>query len=286
MLKGLAPWLISVVALVFTLVNESGVAGEIRFPELSGRVVDEAGLLSPAARQLLTEKLTAHENATSNQIVVVTLKDIDGRNIQDYGYQLGRHWGIGQKGKNNGALLIVAQKERKVRIEVGYGLEGVLTDARSKRIINQSIIPYFKQNKPEQGIVQGVAEMISVIEKGAVSDATTATKKDETNMPSWFAWALLLGVPSFLISLVLWETKGGITGGSASPARSFNREHYWKNSKTASTRRSRRTGGVFDPVTIPTRSYGSSFGSSSNDSGGGFSGGGGDFGGGGADGGW
>ena len=98
----------------------SGLAqAEIKFPPLSGRVVDEAGLLSQATRAQLTQELQAHEQATSNQLVVVTLKNLQGYVIEDFGYQLGRAWGIGQKGKDNGALLIVAQQERKVRIEVG-----------------------------------------------------------------------------------------------------------------------------------------------------------------------
>ena len=92
-------------------------------------MVDEANVVDPPARNSLDEKLRTLEEKTTNQLVVVTLRSLQGTSIEDYGYQLGRHWGIGQKGKNNGAVLIVAPNERKVRIEVGYGLEGWLTDA-------------------------------------------------------------------------------------------------------------------------------------------------------------
>ena len=99
--------------------------------------------------------LAAHERATGQQVVVVTLDSLQGYSIEDYGYQLGRHWGIGQKGKNNGALLIVAPKEHKVRIEVGYGLEGTLTDATSRTIIQNYILPSFKRGDYNAGVVGG-----------------------------------------------------------------------------------------------------------------------------------
>src|SRR5471030_2617400 len=119
---------------------------ELKFPPLTGRVVDDAQLIEPAVREQLTQQLQAHEAATGEQLVVVTLPDLQGTDIADFGYQLGRAWGIGQKDKNNGALLIVARDERKLRIEVGYGLEDRLTDAQSSVIINQLILPQFKHD--------------------------------------------------------------------------------------------------------------------------------------------
>jgi uncharacterized membrane protein YgcG len=116
-------------------------AHALTFPELTGRVVDDAGILDPSTKAWLERKLAEFETKTTGQLVVVTLKSLQGTSIEDYGYQLGRHWQIGQKGKNTGALLIVAPNERKVRIEVGYGFEGTLTDAVSKLIIENSIIP-------------------------------------------------------------------------------------------------------------------------------------------------
>ncbi len=133
------------------------------FPELTGRVVDRAEMLSPEVETRLTQMLQAHEQASTEQVVVVTLPDLQGYPIEDFGYQLGREWGIGQKGEDNGALLIVAKDERKVRIEVGYGLEGRLTDAESSIIINRVITPAFRQNNFEAGIVNGAAAMIQVL---------------------------------------------------------------------------------------------------------------------------
>jgi len=102
------------------------------FPTLTGRVVDDANLLSPEDEQTLTQELKDLEDKSSDQLVVVTLPSLQGYEIEDYGYQLGRHWGIGTKELDNGVLLIVAPNERKVRIEVGYGLEPILTDALSR----------------------------------------------------------------------------------------------------------------------------------------------------------
>ncbi len=124
-------------------------AQALTFPTLSGRVVDDAHMLDPATRQQLAQKLEAHEKATGEQVVVVTVADLQGTPIEDFGYQLGRAWGIGQKDTNNGALLIVARDDRKLRIEVGYGLEGRLTDAQSSVIINQIIT---RPLKPETSV--------------------------------------------------------------------------------------------------------------------------------------
>ncbi len=136
---------------------------ELNFPALTGRVVDNAQMIEPSVRQQLTQQLQAHEQATGEQLVVVTLPDLQGTDIADFGYQLGRHWGIGQKDKNNGALLIIARDERRLRIEVGYGLEDRLTDAQSSVIINQVITPSFKTGNFSKGISDGVAAMLVVL---------------------------------------------------------------------------------------------------------------------------
>ena len=151
---GLALWLLACV----------GVAqAALSFPALTGRVVDSAQMIDPAVREQLTQQLQALEQTSGDQLVVVTVPDLQGVPIEDYGYQLGRQWGIGQKGKDNGALLIVSRDDRQLRIEVGYGLEGVLTDAQSWVIINQVILPKFKAGNFSQGISDGVAAMIQVV---------------------------------------------------------------------------------------------------------------------------
>src|SRR5208282_3735051 len=126
-------------------------------------VVDDAGVLDAWTQSELSDMLATHEGATGEQVVVVTLPSLQGYSIEDFGYQLGRHWGIGQKGKNNGVLLIVAPKEHKVRIEVGYGLEGELTDAICATIIQNYILPSFKRGDFNAGILAGATSMLSVL---------------------------------------------------------------------------------------------------------------------------
>ncbi|WP_066681616.1 TPM domain-containing protein, partial [Sphingomonas sp. CCH9-E2] len=127
------------------------------FPKLTGRVVDGADLLSPAQEAELSAMSEATEKATGRQLVVATVPDLQGYLIEDFGYRLGRDWGIGQKDADNGIILLVAPKERKVRIEVGYGLEPIMTDALSGMIIRDTIIPRFKDKDMPGGIMAGAA---------------------------------------------------------------------------------------------------------------------------------
>ncbi|OQX57955.1 MAG: hypothetical protein B5M52_06340 [Helicobacteraceae bacterium 4484_230] len=156
----------------------------ITFPELTGRVVDNADLLSPEQEQKVSLQLEALESNTTDQLVVVTLKSLDGYDIADYGYQLGRHWGIGQENKDNGALLIVAPNERKVRIEVGYGLEGVLTDAKSSWIIQNIILPAFKSGEYDAGIQAGAEAIVGILMDPSEMDE--AVQADPENIESLF----------------------------------------------------------------------------------------------------
>jgi len=133
------------------------------FPKLEGRVVDQANLLTPAVKKDIDAILKEHERKTSNQIVVVILKSLNGYTIEEYSYQLGRFWQIGQKDKNNGVLLVVSMDEKKVRIEVGYGLEGALTDKIAHEIVNYTIKPNFKANQYELGILKAVNEIMAAI---------------------------------------------------------------------------------------------------------------------------
>ncbi len=132
------------------------VHAEPNFPKLSGRVVDEAGILSQSERSDLTQRLASFESQSSNQLVVVTLSTLGDLSIEEYGYQLGRAWGIGTREHDHGVLLIVAPNERKVRIEVGYGLEGALPDAIAANIIQSQILPAFKRSNMAAGVSAGV----------------------------------------------------------------------------------------------------------------------------------
>ncbi len=137
------------------------VAAVPKFPALSGRVVDDAHVLSPATVQKLDGELANLETQTGRQLVVATVPDLQGHEIEDYGYQLGRTWQLGKKGVNDGAILLVAPSEHKVRIEVGYGLEPVLTDALTSVILQQKVLPQFKQGHMEQGVVDGAEALIA-----------------------------------------------------------------------------------------------------------------------------
>jgi uncharacterized protein len=135
-------------------------SAEPKFPVLSGRVVDDANILSQTTKDDLTGKLAALEKKTSRQLVVVTIPSLGGYEISDYGYQLGRAWGIGQKTLNNGILLIVAPTEHKVRIEVGYGLEPIVTDALSEVIIQTQVLPKFRTGDFNGGTEAGADALI------------------------------------------------------------------------------------------------------------------------------
>ena len=227
-------------------------AAEPEFPKLSGRVVDTAELISASAEQRIIAQLAAQEQRTGNQLVVVTLPELQGYDIADYGYQLGRYWGIGEKDKNNGALLIIAMKEKKMRIEVGYGLEGQLTDARSAQIIQQILTPAFKAGDFDGGVSRAVEAMILIIDgkAPAIAKKQTATKKSPPALGG------LLFILIIFMMMGGGRGRGGLLGGLL---------------LGSALGRSGGYGGGFG---------GGGFG------GGGFGGGGGGFGGGGASGGW
>jgi uncharacterized protein len=178
--------------LVVCLLSLSGARAAPSFPVLTGRIVDTAQLLSPTQEQTLSANLEAFEQKTKHQLVVVTLPSLQGYAIEDYGYQLGRHWGIGRKGANDGVLLIVAPNEREMRIEVGYGLEGDLTDALSSRIIQSVILPEFKRGDMAKGITNGTRAIIGVLggEPYALPAYDRSASDDE--LPVWVIVLVIL----------------------------------------------------------------------------------------------
>jgi uncharacterized protein len=224
---------------------------ELKFPALSGQVVDTAGMIDSDSKERLSQMLRAHEELTTEQVVVVTLPDLQGSTIEDFGYQLGRFWGIGQKGKDNGALLIVAKDERKVRIEVGYGLEDRLTDAQSSVIINQIITPAFKQGDFVGGISKGTEAIVQVLGGDPLAEPVVgASGGDDVTDWKMSLLFLILFVAFIYINMRWGRALGGLGGGYIG------------------------SGG------------GGGFGSAGSGGGGGMRGGGGSFGGGGASGGW
>ena len=170
-------------------------AAEPQYPRLTGRVVDEAGILSPSTLDELTRMLAKDEQATGQQVVVVTLPSLQGYSIEEFGYQLGRHWGIGQKDKNTGALLIVAPNEHKVRIEVGYGLEGELTDAQSSVIIQRDILPQFRRGDFNAGVLAGTRSILQVLggqTESAQPPAAASGQAANSIDPRWVYLGLLV----------------------------------------------------------------------------------------------
>jgi len=167
------------------------------FPELSGRVVDQAGLLTPDQEQSLSELSKTIEDNSTAQVVVVTLKSLDGYDIADYGYQLGRHWKIGHKGKDNGLLIIIAPHEHKIRIEVGYGLEGIITDAEAHELIQSQLIPHFKQQDVFGGINNTMNEIKSIVS----NENTGGHSLDKTDHSDKFYWIVIAFIPFLFIGV-------------------------------------------------------------------------------------
>jgi len=215
-------------------------------PKLSGYVNDNAGLLAPGTILKLERFLGGFERSDSTQIVVLTIASLEGEAVDAYALRVAESWGIGQKGKDNGALLLIAKEDRKMRIEVGYGLEGRLTDLLSGRIIDNEITPRFKAGDFDNGVVAGVAAMAEAVRGEYQGTGQSARKKKKRNPLGSLALLLFLGPGlMFLTSGRSHHRRGG----------------FW-------------IGGPF----------GGGFGGGGG--GGGFGGGGGGFGGGGASGGW
>ena len=232
------------------------------FPELTGRVVDAANILSPATEAALTTKLATLETQSQRQFVIATVPDLQGYEISDYGYQLGRHWGIGDKDRNDGVVLLIAPNERKVNISVGYGVEPVLTDAMSGTIIRNDITPRFKDGDFDGGVTAGADAIIRQLtlppEEAQRIAAEAAAEEDSGNTIGMIIFWTFVVI--FILLLIFGK----------------------KNGRNFSSR------GSNGPIVVwgGNDSGWGGGGSSWGGGGGGFSGGGGSFGGGGASGGW
>lgn len=260
----------AVTLLLLLVWSHLALAADPSYPALTGRVVDGANLLAPDVRQRIEDKLKAHEDKTSDQVVVATVPSLQDVTVEDFANGLFRRWKLGEKARNNGILLIVAPKERKVRIEVGYGLEGALTDALSKVIITTAIAPKFKTGDFAGGIEAGVDAILTILAGDAEEWQRRAeVRSDESSLGEDIAVVIamifiFLFIVAFLRGL---SQQGGV------------RRHRLRNGQW---------------VTLP-QSTGWNTGSGSGwsggggggwSSGGGFSGGGGSSGGGGASGDW
>lgn len=272
---------------------EAGTDGLAPIPPLHARVADLTNTLSATERSDLEAKLASFETKTGNQLVVLVVPSTKPEPIEAYSLRVAEAWKIGRKGQDNGALIVIAKDDHKMRIEVGYGLEGVLTDVTSKRIIAETIAPYFRNNQFAAGINAGVDRVIDVVGKGQPLAPVTAKAKPRSGfsletlfivlfvvvpivggiLSRIFGRVLGSGVGAGVVGVGAWLVAGSLAiAVGAGVAAFFVMLLFAAGGGGLGGR-----GGVF----IPTG--GGGFGGGS---GGGFSGGGGGFGGGGASGDW
>lgn len=260
-------------ALLVTFLAAAIAIAAPNYPELTGRIVDSANLISPEDKTAIEAELSALEATSTDQVAVVTVPSLDGYEIEDYGVGLARKWGIGQKSKDNGILLIVAPNERKVRIEVGRKLEPLMTDTMSRLIIENSILSKFRRGDFSGGIRDGVRDIKAVL----LGDAEEVKKRARGGRtPEDDPTALIQMVIFLLIVLfIFWQIRRS----------AIAQQEYESNLTPEQRRQLQRRRGYGGPIIIPGGS-GDWGGSSGGGGGGGWSGGGGDFGGGGATGSW
>ena len=250
------------------------------FPPLTGRVVDQANLLRPEQKVDLDSKLSALEAQSGRQFVVATVNSLEGREIDEYAYLLGRHWKIGDEQRDDGAVMVVAPKERKVWIATGYGAGGYLTDSVTGRIVREAVLPRFKAGDMGGGIIAGAERVIEIMKlppEEAARQAQQAGAAEKKRGRSSVGF-----LPVIFIVVIFFMMIGGIS--RAGGGRKY---------------RGRGSRGGIDPMVVlwglqalsqVSRGGGGGgfggFGGGGFGGGGGFSGGGGGFGGGGAGGSW
>ncbi|AMJ62119.1 TPM domain-containing protein [Bosea sp. PAMC 26642] len=256
-----------VAALLLLLLWCGFAAADPSYPPLTDRIVDGANLIAPEARPRIAGKLKAHEDKTGDQLVVATVPSLQGLGIEDFANGLFRFWKLGEKARNNGVLLLVAPNERKVRIEVGYGLEGALTDALTKVIITTAVAPKFKTGDFAGGIEGGVDAILTILSGDAEEWQRRAVVRNDEMSSSDLMVVLFVAAIFLFILIRAFRNANGSDG----------RQHRTRNGRW---------------IVLPTGSSssgwggGSSGGWGSGSGGGGFSGGGGSSGGGGASGDW
>ena len=272
-------------------------------PRLQGYVNDYGGMISSSAKSKIEEGLKAFEQSDSTQLVILTIPSLEGENIEEFSIKVAEAWKIGQQQKDNGILLVVSKQERKIRVEVGRGLEGRLTDLMAGRIIDQVIKPRFKQGDFDAGFIAGASALISAT-RGEFKSEQRPLQRKQKGFPPFVTFLMFLGI-FVLILGSLSRIVGGIAGGAGLPGlvhltvapigilpiillalAGFGAGFFLPGLFSMGGRRSgsggdRRGGGFFYPWMGGQSIGGGGFGG-----GGGFSGGGGSFGGGGASGNW
>lgn len=206
--------LISAVIMMIALLAFSPQSHAQNFPQPTGFVVDEANILSDAEETQIAQKLEALKIQSNREFAVATIADLQGYDISEYGYQLGRAWGVGNEGADDGILLIIAPNERKIRIEVGYGLEGIITDGLSGQIIRNDITPQFKAGNMFAGInagVDAIGSQLLLPPEEAAAVAKNASSAARADKKSGSLWNLIFWL--IIIAIVLFPMIRGLSGG-------------------------------------------------------------------------
>ena len=261
----------ALLAVVMLVLLGAAVHADPTFPELTGRVVDQANLLNAAQKAELETDLDAFEAKSTDQIVVVTVPSLQGYPIDEYGPMLGRKWGIGQKGKDNGILVIVAPNERKVRLEVGRRLEPLINDGKAGEIIRGTILPQFRRGDFAGGIKAGVAQVKAVLTSDAAEREERAKRPPP---PVDYSGYIIL---AFWLLIVIFVIRAQMQQADQIAAMTPEQRRRYQAQRRYDS----------GPIIFPGGGGGSGgWSGGSGGGGGGFSGGGGDFGGGGASGDW
>jgi uncharacterized protein len=274
-------------------------------PLLTGRIVDAAHLISPDLAASLSQEMAAHERRTGNQVAILTLPSLQGEPLEEFSHRVATTWKLGQKGTDNGVLLLVAVQDRRIRIEAGYGLEGVLTDAVTSRIIRNEMVPRFRAGEPAQGIAAGLRAILGTIEGTYTVPANTSrpVQRESQGRGNVFLVAVLVGAVIGTVLSVTRTSLGFVSGGLLSFVIALSLGLLMAVLAGAgaiiitlalsalfrggSSLPSGRAGGWMSGFGGGLGGLGGGFGGSGSfGGGGGFSGGGGGFGGGGASGSW
>jgi uncharacterized protein len=266
----------ALVAMLFTLIWAGTALAQPQFPDRgTAPVLDLANIISPEDEAVLSQRLTEFEQRNQRQFVVATIPSLDGYDIADYGYQLGRHWGLGDTENDDGIILLVAPNERKVRIEVGYGLEHIIPDGLAYDIINHDILPRFKAGDMSGGVVAGADSIVRQLELPPEEAAAIAAQASQPRANgNDFPFGALFWIAIVFFFFVLPMLRG-ISGGRrhrGGAAGAVGEVILW-TAINAAMNSGKGSGGDWGGF--------GGFGG-----GGGFSGGGGSFGGGGASGSW
>jgi len=191
-----------------------GTAFALNVPPLRAHVNDDADMLSPNAEQALEQKLTAYEQSSQQQFALLTIDSLDGDALEDFSIRVVEAWKLGKKGKDDGLLLLVVKNDRKLRIEVGYGLEGDVTDAFSARVIRNVLTPALRAGKAEEGIDRAFDVLMQKASGQAVPNAAVApppTRERRKSSPFGLI-VLLLFLSPFLLPLIFSRGRGRRTG--------------------------------------------------------------------------